>query len=192
MKGEIETNIQKSVKNIEDLVLLSQKIQDTIDLIIKCITNGNKLIFFGNGGSAADAQHLAAEFINKFKIERESIPAISLTTDSSVITSISNDYSFDCVFSRQCESLVSSGDLVFGISTSGNSKNVELGLKKSKENGAITIGLLGGSGGTIKQFTDISLIVNSTDVARIQEAHRVITHIICESVELEISRIDHK
>jgi len=130
---------------------------------------------------------LAAEFIGRFKLERNSLPAISLTTDSSVLTAISNDYSYDFVFSRQCESLVSSGDLVMGISTSGNSKNVELGLKTSKQKGATTIGLLGGDGGTIKDIVDVAIIVNSFDTAKIQEVHRVIYHIICNIVEKKIS-----
>jgi len=130
---------------------------------------------------------LAAEFIGRFKLERNSLPAISLTSDTSILTAISNDYSYDYVFSRQCESLVSSGDLVMGISTSGNSKNVELGLKTSKQKGAMTIGLLGGNGGTIKAIVDIAIVVNSFDTARIQEVHRVIYHIICNFVEKEIS-----
>jgi len=192
MEIKIEESIKKSVENIKEVIKLSQKIHDVINLIIESLEKGNKIVLFGNGGSAADAQHMAAEFIGRFKIERESIPAISLTTDTSIITSISNDYSFENIFSRQCESLVSQGDVVFGISTSGNSKNVELGLKKSQEKGAKTIGLLGGNGGRIKQFTNIDLTIDSNDTARIQEAHRVIYHIICNFVELEISRINQK
>ena len=192
MEIQIEESIKKSVENIKEVIKLSQKIHDVINLIIESLEKGNKIVLFGNGGSAADAQHIAAEFIGRFKIERESIPAISLTTDTSIITSISNDYSFESIFSRQCESLVSQGDVVIGISTSGNSKNVELGLKKSQEKGAKTIGLLGGNGGRIKQFTNIDLTIDSNDTARIQEAHRVIYHIICNFVELEISRINQK
>jgi D-sedoheptulose 7-phosphate isomerase len=154
------------------------------------LKNGNKVVLFGNGGSAADAQHIAAELIGRFKLERSSYPAISLTTDSSVLTSLSNDYSYDIVFSRQCESLVSKDDIVIGISTSGNSENVIKGLKASKKNGGLTIGLLGNNGGKIKNTVDISLVVNATSVPRIQEAHRVIYHIICEIVEEELARIE--
>jgi len=123
--------IEKSFLEISDLLRnstsLSNNIEKVITQITKAIKNGNKLVLFGNGGSAADAQHIAAEFVGRFMLERESYPAIALTTDSSVITSLGNDYSYDIVFSRQCESLVAKGDVVIGISTSGNSKNVEKG-----------------------------------------------------------------
>ena len=186
MKKDIEEYISDSSKIINKSANLSQEILDSVNLVSKCLLDKKKLIFFGNGGSAADAQHIAAEFIGRFKLERNSIPAISLTTDSSILTSISNDYSYDHVFSRQCESLVMPGDLVFGISTSGNSKNVELGLKKSKENGAKTIALLGNEGGIIKNIVDIAIIVDSKDTAKIQEVHRVIYHIICDFVERKL------
>ncbi len=164
---------------------LSEKIEEAVNEIIKCFKRRNKIIVFGNGGSAADAQHIVAEFIGRFQKERKSLPAISLTTDSSIITSLANDYSYDIVFSRQCESLVSKGDVVIGISTSGKSKNVEEGVKVAKQKGAIIIGLLGGDGGTIKNNVDISIVVPSTNTARIQEVHRVIYHIICDIVENE-------
>ena len=140
---------------------LSEKIEESIIEIIKGMKNGNKIILFGNGGSAADAQHIAAELIGRFQKERKSLPAIALTTDSSIITSLANDYSYDVIFSRQCESLVSEGDVVIGISTSGNSKNVENGVIVSKKKNAITIGLLGDDGGTIKNMVDISIIIPS-------------------------------
>jgi len=167
---------------------LSEKIEEAVNEIIKCFKRGNKIIVFGNGGSAADAQHIVAEFIGRFQKERKSLPAISLTTDSSIITSLANDYSYNIVFSRQCESLVAKGDVVIGISTSGKSKNVEEGIKAAKKKGAITIGLLGGDGGTIKNNVDISIVVPSTNTARIQEAHRVIYHIICDIVENESTK----
>ena len=167
---------------------LSEKIEESINEIIKCFKRGNKIIVFGNGGSAADAQHIVAEFIGRFQKERKSLPAISLTTDSSIITSLANDYSYDIVFSRQCESLVSKGDVVIGISTSGKSKNVEEGIKAAKKKGAIIIGLLGGDGGTIKNTVDISIVVPSINTARIQEVHRVIYHIICDVVENESTK----
>lgn len=167
---------------------LSERIVEAINEIVNCLKKGNKIVVFGNGGSAADAQHIAAEFIGRFQKERQSLPAISLTTDSSIITSLANDYSFDVVFSRQCESLVSKGDIVIGISTSGNSKNVVEGIKTAKKKGAITIGLLGGSGGIIKNLVDISIQAPSGITARVQEVHRVIYHIICEFVEKELAK----
>ena len=190
--NSINNQIKKTITESSNLILnsisLSGKIEESINEIIKCFKRGNKVIIFGNGGSAADAQHIVAEFIGRFQKERKSLPAISLTTDSSIITSLANDYSYDIVFSRQCESLVSKGDIVIGISTSGKSKNVEEGIKTAKKKGAITIGLLGGDGGTIKNMVDISIIVPSTNTARIQEVHRVIYHIICDVVESESTK----
>tara|TARA_B100001750_G_scaffold240581_1_gene250604 strand:+ start:230 stop:802 length:573 start_codon:yes stop_codon:yes gene_type:complete len=190
MIKEIENLILSSSEVIKGTITLSENIETVVNTIIKCLQNKNKIILFGNGGSAADAQHIAAEFIGRFKSERKSYPAIALTTDTSVLTSLSNDYSSDIIFSRQCESLVSEGDVVIGISTSGNSKNVENGLITSKQNGAITIGLLGNDGGVLSNIVDITLIVKSTETPRIQEAHRVIYHIICELVENELSKVN--
>ena len=187
MKSEIEKIIGESSEVIKNSRILSSKIEEAISAIISCIKNGNKIILFGNGGSAADAQHIAAEFVGRFLKERSSFPAISLTTDSSIITSIANDYSFDVIFSRQCESLVSNGDVIIAISTSGKSSNVTNGLKISKEKGAVTIGLLGNNGGEIKDFVDIPIIINSKSTPRIQEAHRTIYHVICDLVERELS-----
>mgnify|MGYP006155102673 FL=1 len=178
--------LNQSVDTIKKSISLTSEINATVDSIVNSIQNGNKLVIFGNGGSAADAQHISAELIGRYKLERKSFPAISLTTDSSIITSLSNDYSYDIIFARQCESLVLNGDVVLGISTSGNSLNVLEGLKTSKTKGAITIGLLGNGGGKIKSFVDIPVIVNSNNTARIQEVHRVLYHIICELVEKEL------
>ena len=187
-KDQIKKIMVESSNLILNSINLSEKIEESINEIIKCFKRGNKVIVFGNGGSAADAQHIVAEFIGRFQKERKSLPAISLTTDSSIITSLANDYSYNIVFSRQCESLVSKGDVVIGISTSGKSKNVEEGIKTAKKKGAITIGLLGGDGGTIKNTVDISIVVPSTNTARIQEVHRVIYHIICDVVENESTK----
>jgi D-sedoheptulose 7-phosphate isomerase len=190
--SSINEQIIKTITESSNLILnsrdLSEKIEESINEIIKCFKTGNKIIIFGNGGSAADAQHIVAEFIGRFQKERKSLPAISLTTDSSIITSLSNDYSYEIVFSRQCESLVSKGDVVIGISTSGNSKNVEEGIKTAKSMGAVTIGLLGGDGGIINNVVDISIVVKSTNTARIQEVHRVIYHTICGIVEDESTK----
>jgi len=190
--NSINDEIIKTITESSNLILnsknLSEKIEKSVNEIIKCFSTKNKIIIFGNGGSAADAQHIVAEFIGRFQKERKSLPAIALTTDSSIITSLSNDYSYDIVFSRQCESLVSKGDVVLGISTSGNSKNVEKGIKTAKKRGAVTIGLLGGDGGTINNVVDIPIVVESTNTARIQEVHRVIYHIICGIVERESTK----
>ena len=184
-------NTQEKIRNyilsssdiIHNSVLLAPNIEKSIQAIVKCLKKGNKVVLFGNGGSAADAQHIAAEFIGRFKINRKSLPAIALSNNSSTITAISNDFSFDSVFSRQCESLISKGDVVIGISTSGNSLNVKKGINTSKKNGAITIGLLGNKGGSIKKCVDIPLIVDATETSHIQEVHRIIYHVICEIVE---------
>jgi len=174
-------SIKKSIENIPEIIRI-------IESITKSLKKGNKIILFGNGGSAADAQHIAAELVGRFGYDRKSLSAISLTTDTSVITSIGNDYSFEKIFSRQCESLVNKGDVVVGISTSGNSINVKNGLLVSKRKGAKTIGFLGHKGGHIKNIVDIPLIINSNSTPRIQEVHRTSAHIICEMVEKNISR----
>lgn len=190
--SSINDEIIKTITESSNLILnsknLSEKIEKAVNEIIKCFSTQNKIVIFGNGGSAADAQHIVAEFIGRFQKERKSLPAIALTTDSSIITSLANDYSYDIVFSRQCESLVSKGDVVIGISTSGNSKNVEKGIKTAKSMGAVTIGLLGGDGGIINNVVDIPIVVESTNTARIQEVHRVIYHIICGIVEDESTK----
>ncbi len=185
---EIDEILNSSFKVIKNLDSITSEINQSINEIIKCIKNKNKIILFGNGGSAADAQHIAAELIGRFNLERKSYPAIALTSNSSIITALANDYSFDVSFSRQCECLVDNGDVVIGISTSGNSKNVQKALMVSKKRGAITIGLLGSNGGIIKKITDISIIVNSNSTPRIQEAHRLIYHIICEIVEKKLNK----
>tara|TARA_B100000029_G_scaffold133968_1_gene128107 strand:- start:7836 stop:8432 length:597 start_codon:yes stop_codon:yes gene_type:complete len=189
-KTDNKLYLEKVLKESSELILnsnfLISDIMRCVDLVTRSLKKGNKIILFGNGGSAADAQHIAAEFVGRFNIERKSLPAIALTTDSSILTSISNDYSFDTVFSRQCESLVSKGDVVVGISTSGNSKNVLNALKICKKRGAKTIGLLGNEGGKIKKIVDHSLIVNSTSTPRIQEVHRVVSHLICDLVEKNV------
>ena len=179
----INTIFDDSIDVITKSKNLSEKLNQSAIKIISCLKNNGKVVLFGNGGSAADAQHMAAELIGRFKIERESISAIALTTDTSVITSIGNDYDFDKIFSRQCESLVNENDVVIAISTSGNSDNVINGVLKSKEKGSFVIGLTGNSGGKLKSSADILLDVPSDDTARIQESHRVIIHSLCELIE---------
>lgn len=145
--------------------------------------SGGKLLVMGNGGSAADSQHFAAEIISRFRLERPGLPAIALSTDTSVLTAISNDYGFDLVFRRQVEALARPGDMVLGISTSGNSVNVKAALELAREKGCLTAALLGRGGGSIKEVCDLALVVPGDDTPRIQEGHIVIIHIICDLVE---------
>ena len=183
--NKIQKKLQSSSDNIENLTSIIPEIEGAINVIIKCLMRGNKIILFGNGGSAADAEHIAAEFIGRFKHNRRSFPALALTSNSSSLTAISNDYSYDLVFSRQCEGLVNQGDIVIAISTSGNSMNVVNGVISARKKGAKIIGLLGKKGGNLKKMVDIPLIVDSCSTPRIQEVHRVIYHTICELVEKE-------
>ena len=184
----IEKIFHESSQLIRESVKLSKDITKAISEIKNCFKKDNKVVIFGNGGSAADAQHIAGELIGRFQMERKGLPAIALNTDTSILTALGNDYSFETIFSRQCESLVKKGDLVIGISTSGNSKNVEKGINTAKQKGAITIGLLGNNGGTLINNVDFSIVVNSNSTPRIQEAHRVIYHIICDLVEQNLSK----
>lgn len=147
---------------------------------------GNKLLVMGNGGSAADAQHLAAEIVGRFKMERRALPAISLSTDTSILTAVGNDYGFDSVFLRQVEALALAGDLVLGISTSGSSPNVRSALELARERGCRTMGLLGNDGGSIRELCDLALVVPSSDTPAIQEVHITIIHIVCGLVEKEL------
>ncbi|MBE0491396.1 MAG: D-sedoheptulose 7-phosphate isomerase [Sulfurospirillum sp.] len=147
------------------------------------IKNGHKILIFGNGGSAADAQHIAAELSGRYKIERRGLPAIALTTDTSVLTAVGNDYGFDRIFDRQVEALAREGDLLIGISTSGNSKNVLRALSLGRDVGCRTIGLSGRDGGAMNEFCDINLVVPSNDTPRIQEMHILIGHTICQGID---------
>lgn len=173
-----------SVKN-ETLNTLAPKIEETATAIISAIKQGGKILICGNGGSAADSQHFAAELISRFKRERKSYPAIALTTDSSILTAIGNDYSFEKVFSRQVEGLGKKGDILVGISTSGNSKNIIEAFNTAKSIGIKTIGLLG-SGGILNTLSDIAITVPSNNTPRIQETHITIIHIICLLIEKEL------
>ncbi len=153
--------------------------------LVDVFRRGNKVLIFGNGGSAADAQHLAGEFVNRFLFDRPALGAISLSTDTSVLTCISNDSAFDLVFSRQIEALGREGDLAWGISTSGNSANVLAGIKTANEKGLLTVGFTGG-GGELAKIVDQALIVPTGMTPRIQEVHIMSGHIICELVEAEL------
>jgi D-sedoheptulose 7-phosphate isomerase len=165
---------------------MADSIARAIDVISNALKSGKKVLLMGNGGSAADAQHIAGELVGRFKKERKAIPAISLSTDTSILTAIGNDYGFEKIFERQVEALGEKGDVVIGISTSGNSENIYRAMKLSREMGLKTISLLGNDGGKIKELSDIALIVPSKNTPRIQEAHITIGHIICEGVEKKI------
>ncbi len=148
----------------------------------RTIASGHKILVFGNGGSAADAQHIAAEFVNRFRIERPPLPAIALTTDTSIITSIGNDYHFDHIFEKQVQALGKRDDIALGISTSGNSKNVIMAMEAARETGLFTMGF-SGRGGKLANVCDLVFQVDSDNTARIQEVHITLAHALCELVE---------
>tara|TARA_B100001765_G_C19439319_1_gene309266 strand:+ start:50 stop:610 length:561 start_codon:yes stop_codon:yes gene_type:complete len=162
---------------------LSSEILDAAQKIQGRLEAGGKLLLMGNGGSAGDAQHIAAELVGRFKKERKAIPALALTVDTSSLTALGNDYGFDTIFERQVEALANKNDTVIGISTSGNSENVVRAINKANSIGAFTIGLLGNDGGKLKDAVNLPIIIPSNDTARIQEVHITIGHIICEIIE---------
>jgi len=166
---------------------LSGEILEAAQTIRDRLASGGKLLLMGNGGSAADSQHIAAELVGRFKKERAAIPAIALTVDSSSLTALGNDYGFEAIFSRQIEALATAKDAVMGISTSGNSQNVIRALNLARNMGAATIGLMGHGGGNMKDCVDICIVVPSDDTARIQEVHITIGHIICEIIEQDLT-----
>jgi D-sedoheptulose 7-phosphate isomerase len=149
----------------------------------KAFTNNKKLLICGNGGSAADAQHLAAEFVNRFQLERKPLPALALTTDTSIITSVANDYSYDEVFSKQINALGVQGDILLAISTSGRSENVLSAIRTAKKKGLYTVGFIGGDGGEMWRLVDLALVVKSDQTPRVQETHILAGHLICELVD---------
>lgn len=151
--------------------------------VVETLKNGHKILIAGNGGSAADAQHFAAELVGRFLTERKGLPAIALTTDTSILTSVANDYSFEQIFSRQIGALAVEGDLFIGISTSGNSENVLCAVREAKEKGIFTVGFLGKDGGKLKEKCDLSLIIPSNITAMVQEMHETCIHIICAFVD---------
>jgi D-sedoheptulose 7-phosphate isomerase len=154
-----------------------------VQMVVEAFKAGNKILLFGNGGSAADAQHIAAEFVNRFLIERPPLPAIALTTDTSILTSISNDYGYADSFAKQVKALGKEGDVAIGISTSGAAANVLKAIKAAKEMGLKTVGLAGRDGGELAKLVDIALVVDSQIVPRIQEVHITIGHVLCEMVD---------
>lgn len=186
MKQIITTQIQSSI-NVKQAILSDQELLNNIEkaarLVITAYQYHKKTLLAGNGGSAADAQHIAGEFVSRFYFDRPGIPSISLSTDTSIITAIGNDYGYEKLFSRQVQAHGNKGDIFIGISTSGNSANIIDALKECKEKGVYTIGLTGQSGGKMAELCDITLKVPSSETPRIQEAHILIGHIICCIVE---------
>ena len=184
MKEIIEKLLEDSLKikdtfireNLSNLVQAAEK-------IVLAFTSDRKLLLCGNGGSAADAQHIAAEFVNRYTLERPPLPAIALTTDTSVITSIGNDYSFDDIFSKQVKALGVEGDVLLAISTSGNSTNVLSAVKDARSQGIYTIGLIGKDGGKLAGLVELALVVKNNVTPRIQEAHILAGHILCHLVD---------
>jgi D-sedoheptulose 7-phosphate isomerase len=162
------------------------KLVIVIEAVTAALKAGNKIMIFGNGGSAADAQHIAAEFVNRFIIERPPLPALALTTDSSILTSIGNDYDFSEIFAKQIRALGQPGDIAWGISTSGSSPNVQKAMETAKKMGLVTLAFTGKDGGTIAQTADYVLNVSSQSTARIQETHITASHVICELVDIKL------
>lgn len=181
MKENIIKEINESCEVKKNIPV--DKVEKAALEIIKAYQNHRKVLLFGNGGSAADAQHIAGELMGRFKLERKSLPAIALTTDTSILTAIGNDYGYEVTFARQIEGLAQEGDVVIGISTSGNSPNVLMAIEKAKELKAYTIGLTGKDGGRLKEIVDLCIIAPSSNAPRIQESHITIGHIICNVVE---------
>lgn len=182
----IKTLIQSSI-DVKQQILADDKIiqtvQDCINVIVSAFKNGNKVLFCGNGGSAADAQHLAAEFSGRFYMDRDSLPAEALHCNTSYITAVANDYSYDVIYSRILKGIGNSGDILIGLSTSGNSKNIVNAFEMAKEKKMITIGFTGSGGGKLKSLSDFLINIPSDDTPRIQESHIMVGHIICQFVE---------
>ncbi|MBW2984845.1 D-sedoheptulose 7-phosphate isomerase [Candidatus Woesearchaeota archaeon] len=187
MIDDIKRTIDESIdvkKKVSET--LPGRIQDAANLIADSLKSNKKVLVCGNGGSAADAQHLAGELVGRFKLERKALPCIALTTDTSILTAWSNDYSFETIFERQVEALGQKGDVLIGISTSGNSANVIKALEKAKGLGIKTVTLLGKDGGKLKGMADVELVVPCNNTPRVQESHIMILHIICELIEREL------
>ncbi len=188
MRRVIAQRLEESARIQRDIAKTKLvEIQSLVESIIAAYKTGGKVVLFGNGGSAADAQHLACELVGQFRLKRQAFPAIALTTNTSTLTAVANDYGYEMVFSRQIEALVNENDVVVGISTSGNSQNVVKAIETAKIKKAKTIGLTGGNGGKLAEMADLVLIVPSDDTPRIQEAHLTIGHIVCELVEKELA-----
>jgi D-sedoheptulose 7-phosphate isomerase len=188
MKAMILRELQAHQAVISNVIETMQSdILTASDTVVETLKSGGKILLCGNGGSAADAQHIAAELTGRYKTERRGLAGIALTTDTSALTAIGNDYGYDAVFSRQAEALCNAGDLLIGISTSGNSKNVINAMNTAKELGAKTLALCGRDGGEMAKIANFSLVVPDSDTPRIQEMHILIGHILCQAIDMELS-----
>ena len=176
-------NLRTHQETIAQLEPLLPEVGRLAEKLWSCLANGGKILWMGNGGSAADSQHLAAELVGRFQTERRGLASIALTTDTSILTSVSNDYSYEQVFARQVEALCRPEDVLIGISTSGNSANIVSAIQRGKEIGATTIGLTGEGGGQLKTLCDLTLAIPSKTTARVQEAHILIGHMLCELID---------
>ncbi|AFJ03383.1 Phosphoheptose isomerase 1 [Methylophaga frappieri] len=181
-----DATLQRHQRMVESLFELAPQLDALLKRVCDCVLAGNKILFFGNGGSAADAQHLAAEFVIRYKDDRRPLGAIALTTDTSILTAHSNDYAFDTVFDRQITALAKPGDLAFGFSTSGNSQNVINGVRAAQSVGIYTVAFTGQNGGALHTLADECIRVASTETARIQEGHLIIGHWLCEAVDSQL------
>jgi D-sedoheptulose 7-phosphate isomerase len=188
MRERIKDILLESIQVKEELLRTKLgQIVEISECLIQSLKKNGKVLLFGNGGSASDSQHIAAELVGRFKKDRTALAALALTTNTSVLTSLANDYGYEIVFAKQIEALGQKNDIAIGISTSGRAKNVASGIKQAKKMGLKTIVLTGGDGGELAKLADISLIVPSSITARIQEAHITIGHIVCELVEDALS-----
>ena len=186
MRSIIEFEFNEHLKTVQaTLESIGSSIETAANLCINSLENGGKILIFGNGGSAADSQHFSAELVGRYKTEREGLPAIALTTDTSIITAVGNDYGYETIFSRQVMALAKKDDILIGISTSGTSKNVISALKLASELKCKTIGFSGNDGGVFNKICDINLVVPSNDTPRIQEMHIIIGHTICHLIDQE-------
>ena len=188
MLNKIKNIVGSSIKVKQDVLQneeLLKTVEDCIAVIVKAFRSGNKVLFCGNGGSAADAQHLAAEFSGRFYTDRDALPAEALHCNTSYMTAVANDYSYDVIYSRLIKGIGNKGDVLVGLSTSGNSKNIYNDFEVAKEKGMITIAFTGLTGGTMKGLSDYLINVPSTDTPRIQESHILLGHIVCQLVEAE-------
>ncbi|EES88748.1 D-sedoheptulose 7-phosphate isomerase [Helicobacter canadensis] len=183
MQAHILNEIQSHLQTAQKMSSLVDSIQEAANLAITTLQNGGKILICGNGGSAADSQHIAAELTGRYKRERKGLSAIALTTDTSALTAIGNDYGYDFVFSRQFEALAKKGDLLWGISTSGNSINVLNAMRSAREMECKILGFSGKDGGEMKKWCDLLLLSPSDDTPRIQEMHLLMAHIICDLIE---------
>ena len=185
MRGEFTKAIEllQAMRDDEDLL---ERLDDAVTLAVRALRNGRKILFCGNGGSAADAQHWAGELVSRFNFDRPGLPAVALTTDSSILTAIGNDYGYKCVFSRQVEALGCEGDLLVAISTSGNSSNVLHAIEAAHRRGLHTIGFTGREGGKMASQCDLCFCVPSSETPKIQEGHEVLGHLWCGLIEHEM------